>query len=271
MRMDYWWLAYPVLGVFVGLFAGLLGVGGGAIMVPVLTTLFAYQGFSSDVVVHMALGSSMAGIVLTSFASARTHYQHHAVRTDALVPMASGVLFGTFVASFIASLIPSRTLAIFFACFIAYVSLQMFLNLKPKPTRQLPGWLGLGFAGFVIGAVSALVAIGGGTLTVPFLTWCNVPVAHAIGTSAALGIPISITGTIGYVVNGWHDPNLPPFSLGYVYLPAVIGVSATSILTAPIGARWAHRLPVPVLKRILAGVLLLLLAKMLWTLYGGGA
>ena len=137
--------------------------------------------------------------------------------------------------------------------------------------RPLPGRVGLAAAGFVIGAVSALVAIGGGTLTVPFLTWCQVPVTHAIGTSAALGIPISVTGTIGYVINGWNDPNLPPFSLGYLYLPAVIGVSLTSIFTAPIGARWTYRLPVPVLKRIFAGVLLLLLAKMLWTLFGGGA
>jgi uncharacterized membrane protein YfcA len=269
--MDIWWLAYPVLGVFVGLFAGLLGVGGGAIMVPVLTTLFTYQGFSPEVVVHMALGSSMAGIVLTSIASARTHIQHQAVRFDALSPMAAGVLLGTFAASYVASLIESRILAIFFACFIAYVAVQMIMNWKPKAARPLPGQVGLAAAGFVIGAVSALVAIGGGTLTVPFLTWCQVPVTHAIGTSAALGIPISVTGTIGYVVNGWNDPNLPPFSLGYLYLPAVVGVSLTSMLTAPIGARWTHRLPVPVLKRIFAGVLLLLLAKMLWTLFGGGA
>ncbi len=238
-------------------------------MVPVLTTLFAYQGFHADVVVHMALGSSMAGIVLTSFASARAHHGHGAVLTAVLAPMSFGVLFGTFLASFVASQIPSKPLAIFFALFIAYISLQMLFDFKPHPARRLPGKAGLALAGMVIGAVSALVAIGGGTMTVPFLVWSNVPTPQAIGTSAALGIPISLTGTIGYIVNGWSDPHLPPFSLGYVYLPAVIGVSLTSIWFAPVGARLAHRLPVHTLKRIFAFVLLLLLAKMLYTLFSG--
>lgn len=268
--MDAWWFAYPVLGLLVGFFAGLLGVGGGAIMVPVLTTLFTYQGFEPAVVVHLALGSSMAGIVLTSVSSARTHAAHGAVRWNVWRPMAVGVLGGTFAASSLASLIPSRPLALFFAGFIALVAVQLAFNLKPKAVRPLPGAVGLALVGAGIGAVSALVAIGGGTMTVPFLTWCQVPITHAIGISAALGIPIAVTGTIGYLVNGWNDPALPPYALGYLYLPAVVGISATSIFAAPWGARLAHRLPVPVLKRIFALLLLALVTKMLWTLFGAG-
>ncbi|MFC4487077.1 sulfite exporter TauE/SafE family protein [Tepidiphilus baoligensis] len=266
--MDAWWLAYPLLGVVVGLFAGLLGVGGGAIMVPILTSLYTVQGFPAENVVHLALGTSMASIVLTSVSSSRAHHARGAVEWGVVVAMGPGVLVGIFLASFIAAALPSRPLAIFFACFIAYVCVQMLLDIKPKPSRQLPGPWGLATAGAVIGAVSALVAIGGGSLTVPFLTWCNVPAHRAIGTSAALGLPIALAGTVGYLVMGWGHPGLPSYSLGYVYLPAVIGVSAVSYFTAPLGATLAHRLPVRTLKRIFALVLLALLAKMLHALFG---
>ncbi len=266
--MDAWWLAYPLLGAVVGIFAGLLGVGGGAIMVPILTSLYTAQGFPAENVVHLALGTSMASIVLTSVSSSRAHHARGAVEWGVVRTMGPGVIIGIFLASFIAAALPSRPLAIFFACFIAYVCAQMLLDIKPKASRQLPGPWGLAAAGAVIGAVSALVAIGGGSLTVPFLTWCNVPAHRAIGTSAALGLPIALAGAIGYVVMGWGHPGLPPYSLGYVYLPAVIGVSAVSYFTAPLGAALAHRLPVRTLKRIFALVLLALLAKMLHALFG---
>jgi len=267
MSFDVWWLTYLALGAFVGFFAGLLGVGGGGIMVPVLTSLFVAQGFPKDTVVHLALGTSMAAIVLTSLASLRAHHRHGAVRWDVVRHITPGILAGTFAATFIAARVASEPLAIFFACFMAYVSLQMLAHIKPKPSRALPGPLGMSAVGAGIGGVSALVAIGGGSLSVPFMTWCNVKVHNAIGTSAAIGLPIALAGTLGYLVNGWGSAGMPALSLGFIYLPALVLVSAPTLYTAPLGAKMAHRLPVATLKKIFAGVLLLLCAKMLHAIF----
>lgn len=263
MTFDLWWLAYPVLGAVVGFFAGLLGVGGGGIMVPMLTTLFLAQNFPHSQVVHLALGTSMAAIVLTSVSSLRAHHQRGAVRWDIVRRITPGVLLGTFGGTFIASRVDTLPLAIFFAVFMAYVSAQMLLNVKPKPSRDLPGAGGMTLAGGVIGVVSALVAIGGGSLSVPFMTWCNVKVQHAIGTSAAIGLPIAAAGTLGYLINGWNAPDMPAFTLGFIYLPALVLVTLVSMFTAPLGAALAHKLPVPTLRRIFAGMLMVLCAKML--------
>lgn len=267
MDLDLWWLSYPLLGAVVGFFAGLLGVGGGGIMVPVLTTLFVAQDFPRDSVVHIALGTSMAAIVLTSFSSLRAHHKHGAVRWDVVRAITPGILLGTFGATFIASRVDSEPLAIFFACFMAYVALQMLANIKPKPSRELPGPLGMSGVGVGIGGVSALVAIGGGSLSVPFMTWCNVKVHDAIGTSSAIGLPIALAGTVGYLVNGWGAPGMPTYSLGFIYLPALVLISLVSMYTAPLGARLAHRLPVATLKKIFAGVLIVLSLKMLHALF----
>jgi len=263
-----WLAAYLALGAFVGFFAGLLGVGGGGIMVPVLTTMFAAQGFPREHMVHLALGTSMAAIVLTSVSSLRAHHAHGAVRWDIVKGITPGVLLGTFGGTFIASTAPTRPLAIFFGCFMAYVSLQMILNVKPKPSRDLPGKTGLAGVGAGIGLVSALVAIGGGSLSVPFMTWCNVKMQNAIGTSAAIGLPIALAGALGYLINGWNVDGLPSLTLGYVFVPALIAISSVSMFTAPLGAKLAHRLPVATLKKIFAGVLILLSAKMLHTVFG---
>ncbi len=263
MTFNEWWLAYPALGALVGFFAGLLGVGGGGIMVPLLTTLFVAQGFPHEHLVHMALGTSMAAIVMTSVASLRAHDRHGAVLWPVVRFIAPGVLAGTFLGTFIAARVPTRPLAIFFTCFMAYVSVQMLLNIKPKPSRELPGPVGMSGVGVGIGGVSALVAIGGGSLSVPFMTWCNVSVRQAIGTSAAIGLPIAVAGTVGYLINGWGTPGLPDFTVGFVYLPALVLVALVSSFTAPLGARLAHRLPVATLKKVFAAVLILLSAKML--------
>ncbi|NTV09611.1 MAG: sulfite exporter TauE/SafE family protein, partial [Zoogloea sp.] len=195
-----WWLAYLALGGCVGFFAGLLGVGGGGIMVPMLTTLFAAQGFPQTHLVHLALGTSMAAIVLTSIASLRAHHRHGAVLWPVVRAITPGILAGTFGATFIAAGVSTRPLAIFFSCFMAYVATQMLLNIKPKPSRELPRPLTISAVGLGIGGISALVAIGGGSLSVPFMTWCNVKMQNAIGTSAAIGLPIALAGTLGYLV-----------------------------------------------------------------------
>ena len=261
--MTGWLVGYLLLGAVAGFFAGLLGVGGGAIMVPVLALMFAAQNFAEGHLMHLALGTSMAAIIFTSVSSLRAHHRHGAVIWPIVKGIAPGIVVGTLVGAQVAGRLPTRPLAIFFAAFIGYVAVQMMLNIKPKPSRQLPGPVGMFGVGAGIGGVSALAAIGGGTLSVPFMTWCNVPVHHAIGTSAAIGFPIAVAGTVGYLIAGQGASELPPGSLGFVYLPALAATVATSMLAAPLGAKVAHGLPVATVKKIFACVLLLLLAKML--------
>ncbi len=197
-----WVIAYLLLGGAVGFFAGLLGVGGGGIMVPVLTALFLAQQFPAELSVHMALATSMAAIIVTSFSSMRSHQRHGAILWPVVWKLTPAILIGTVAAAYLAAALSSLALAIFFCCFMTYVAIQMLLNIKPKASRQLPGVVGFSGVGLVIGAVSALVAIGGGSLTVPFLTWCNVKIQQAIATSAAVGLPIAISGTLGYFLAG---------------------------------------------------------------------
>ena len=264
--LDYEWvIAFLLLGAFVGFMAGLLGIGGGGIMVPTLTSIFLLQGVPVEKVVHLALGTSMASIIATSLASMRAHHANGGVLWGVAKGMTPGIIAGTFLATFVAKYISSAHLAIFFAVFMGAVAVQMFLNKKPKPSRELAGTTGLLAAGSGIGAISALVSIGGGSLTVPFLTWQNVEIRKAIGTSAAIGLPISIAGTLGYLMNGWANSSPENYTFGFIYLPAVLLISAVSFFTAPIGARMVHRLPVPILKKIFAVLLVLLGLKMLFS------
>lgn len=264
--MQTWLLLYLALGTFTGFFAGLLGIGGGAVMVPALVMLFTAQQFAGAEVMHLALGTSMAAIVFTAISSMRAHHAHQAVRWAIVRQITPGILLGTFFGTLLASQISTRNLAFLFTAFICYVAFQMIANIKPNPHRDMPSPLATSGVGAGIGAFSCLVAIGGGALSVPFMVWCNVPMRHAIGTSAAIGLPIALGGAIGYILNGWQVAGLPEYSLGFVYLPAVACLTLASVLTAPLGARLAHTLPVTTLKRIFAAVLLLLAFKMLYGL-----
>ncbi len=255
--------AFLLLGSFVGFMAGLLGIGGGGIMVPVLTTLFLYQGFPLDSVIHIALGTSMASIILTSLSSLRAHDIKGAVRWTIVKDMSPGIIVGTFLATFLVAYLNTVFLALFFSLFMAYIALQLFLNRQAMPTRSLTNKTGLLLAGAGIGSLSALVSIGGGSLTVPFLSWQNIPLKKAIGTSAAIGLPLSIAGTLGYIFNGWENTSLENGMLGFIYLPAVMLISITSFLMAPYGAKLAHKLPTPILKKAFAILLIILSIKML--------
>jgi uncharacterized membrane protein YfcA len=262
-EMTIWWLAYPLLGVFAGFVAGLFGVGGGLTIVPLLFMLFTAQAFPVEHSMHLALGTSMATIVLTSIASMRAHHAHGAVRWDIVKSFAPGLVIGTLSGSFFATRVPTRPLAMVFTAIVYYASVQMMLDFKPKPHRQLPGAFGMVVAGTLIGIVSSMVAAGGGFLTIPFMVFCNVVIHNAVGTSSALGFPIAVAGTVGYILSGLKTQGLPEYSLGYIYLPAFVGVVTISFLMAPVGARLAHKLPVKQLKRAFGGFLALLATKML--------
>jgi len=264
--MQWWWLAYLVLGLCVGFFAGLLGIGGGIIIVPLLLMIFDMQHFPGDRVLHLALGTSIASIVFTALSTVSAHHRHGTVRWDILRDVTPGVVAGTLLGSFVANAMPSRYLAVFFTAFAFYSAVQMWLNIKPAPTRQLPGWIGMSAAALLVGGISSLIGVGGGFLAIPLLTMCNVPMRNAIGTSAAIGLPLALSGSIGYLYNGLGKDHLPEFSLGYIYLPALAGIVIGTFVTVPWGARAAHSLPVATLKKIFGVVLIVLAAKMLTSL-----
>jgi uncharacterized membrane protein YfcA len=262
------WIAYIVLGLFAGFVAGLLGVGGGLIIVPVLAFIFAAHHFPEQYVMHLALGTSLASIIFTSISSFRAHHQHGAVNWKIWREVTPGIVTGTLLGSVLAAYLSAYFLKVFFVVFVFYVGTQMLLDIKPKALRELPGLPGMFAAGNVIGVVSSLVGIGGGTLSVPFMTWCNIKLHQAIGTSAAIGLPIAVAGAVGYIANGLAvSGKLPPHSLGFVYLPALAAIVVASILTAPLGAKLAHRLPVKKLKKIFAFLLFTLGIRMAWSLF----
>lgn len=254
------------MGLFAGFFAGLLGVGGGLILVSLMVIAFNAQGFPPDRVMHLALGTSMATIVFTSFKSARSHHSHGAVRWDIVRNTALGLVAGTIGGTAVAEMLRSRWLAMVFTAFVVYSAVNMFLDLKPRPSRQLPGPAGLQAAAAGVGAMSALVGAGGGFVSIPLMSLCNVPMRQCVGTSAALGLPIALAGVAGFLWTGWDKDHLPALSAGYVYLPALAGIVAGTFITVPVGAKLAHTLPVPKLKRVFAVVLTVMALKMLWGL-----
>ena len=260
--------AYFLLGLLVGFMAGLLGVGGGAIMVPVFAMLFVLQGVATpENVMHLSLGTSMATIIFTSFASLRAHARKNNVQTDMAVRISLGVLAGTFAATFVASYANGVYLALFFSAFMIYVAVKMFRKQAYLHNPVPHGTVGNVLSGALIGAVSALVSIGGGSLSVPYLMHQNFHIKRAIGTSAAIGFPIALSGTLGYLVNGWSHTDWPHYIVGFIYLPAVAAVALGSALTAPLGVKYATTLPVDTLKKIFGVLAVILSIKMLTTVF----
>lgn len=249
------WLAYLAIGLVVGFAAGLLGIGGGVVLVPFLVLVFNAHGVPSQHVLHVALGTALLAMVLTSLSSMRAHHAHGAVDWPIARAMSPGMLAGSFLAALLAGWIPTRPLAVMFTALVFYAATSILLDLKPSAARDLPGPAGLFAAGAAIGGVASLLAAGGAFMTIPFLAWCRVPLRRAIGTAAANGLPIAIAGSAGYIIQGWHAQGLPAWSLGYVYLPAFALVASTSTLAAPLGARLAHRLPVKRLRTLFAVLL----------------
>ena len=253
-----------VLGLVTGFLAGLLGIGGGMIMVPFISAILSGRGVEPGLAVKMAIATSMATIIFTSVSSVRAHHQKGAVRWDIVKGLAPGIVLGAMVASLgVFALLKGAALYFVFAAFVAFSGSQMFLDKKPAPTRQLPGTPGLLGAGGVIGFLSGLVGAGGGFVSVPFMTWCNVAIHNAVATSAALGFPIALANVVGYVIAGQRLEGLPPYAFGYLWLPALVVIASCSVLMAPLGAKAAHALPVRKLKRVFALVLFVLAGYML--------
>ncbi|WIE50293.1 sulfite exporter TauE/SafE family protein [Pseudomonas sp. GM17] len=248
-------LLYLLLGACAGILAGLFGVGGGIIIVPVLVFSFTLQGFDPSILTHLAVGTSLATIIFTSVNAVREHQRRGAVRWPIFAWMTLGILLGAGVGALTAEAISGPNLQKIIGVFALVVALQMTLDLRPKASRDVPGKLGLTLAGSVIGWASAIFGIGGGSLTVPFLTWRSVPMQQAVATSSACGLPIAVASAISFMILGWHDPSLPAHSLGFVYLPALLGIALTSMVFARFGARLAHRLSARLLKRLFACLL----------------
>jgi uncharacterized protein len=255
-------IVFLFLGSVVGILAGLLGIGGGGIMVPALVSIFIYQGVPKEAVMHLALGTTVACIILTSLSSMRSHSQNGAVNWTLVKPMSVGIVIGTFSATFLTAYLSSKVLALFFAVFMAYVAVQMFIKKQTQHYARDIKKSELRVVSLCIGGISALVSIGGGSLTVPYLTWRGVNIKNAIGTSSALGFYISLAGTFGYFINGILNQAHGDAMGGYIYWPALLLVSITSYLTAPYGAKLTQKLPVQTLKKIFGILLMTLSLKM---------
>lgn len=259
--MEYL-IYYFLLGTVAGTLAGMLGIGGGLIIVPVMAWLLTQQDIAPDHIMHIAIGTSLATILLTANSSVWAHHKRGAVRWDVIKRMFPGLLLGTLIGSWLATVVSSDALKTIFGVFEILIALQMLFSRQPAAHRELPGTIGLTSSGGIIGSLATLLGMGGGAFAVPWFMWCNVDAKKAIATGAAIGLPIAFFGSIGYIVGGLGADNLPQYSTGYIYWPAFVGIVAASILFAPLGARLAHSLPSKTLKRIFSVVLLIIGIKM---------
>ncbi len=256
-------LIYLLVGAFAGTTAGLLGLGGGVVVVPALYMVFSAQGMSNELIMHMAVGTSLATIVFTSVSSIYTHHQHGAVQWSLVRYLAPGIIVGVILGSLLADAMNSDTLRMIFGLFELAVAAQMLFSLIPNARMGMPGWFTFSAAGGVTGGVSALMGIGGGSVMVPFLSWCGLNMRLAVATSAACGFPIALFGAGSFILLGREGNEGLTWALGYVYLPALLGILLASMLFARLSAHLAHRLPLLLLKRIFALFLFVVGVKML--------
>ncbi len=257
---------FLLTGAIVGLLAGLLGVGGGLLVVPILLYLLPQLGIDPSQVTHIAVATSLATIVFTSIASVKAHNRQSTVVWWLFRAMTPGIILGGITGSIAARFIDSGNLKIIFGVFALLIATQMIIKFKPPAKIREPGKLRLFLSGGLIGAFSTLVGIGGGSITVPYLMFWNTKMARAVGTSAAIGLPLSVAGTSGFIISGWGQPSLPDWSLGYVFLPAFLGIVMVSSFTAPIGARLASKISGKLLSRVFASFLIVVGLDILLTL-----
>jgi uncharacterized membrane protein YfcA len=256
-------LIYLALGMFAGILAGMLGVGGGIVVVPALLWIFKHQGFEGEIITHLAIGTSLSAIVFTSLSAIWAQHKRAAIDWAVVRQLAPATLLGGLISGYLAGFVGGATLKMAFSIFLLLVSIQLLANWQVSPHWKIPGRMGLWLAGLAIGSISAMMGIGGGTITVPFLHACNVEMRRAIAISTTLGFPIALFGGAGFVLTGWGHPGLPPGSLGYLFLPALLAITVPAILTAPLGVRLAHHLPVKALKRVFGAIVLVVSIRLL--------
>ena len=243
-------LVYLLLGVVAGVLAGLFGIGGGLIIVPALIFSFKFQGLPPDVLTHMAVATSLATIVVTSLSSARAHHNKGAVQWPVFISLSVGLLGGALLGVYTAVNLSGHLLQKLLGVFALLVSVKMWFGFKVPEGVRVPAKPVLVVAGVVIGSVSGMFGIGGGTLSVPFLRRISLSMQQAVGTSAACSVPIAMMGSLSNIVLGSDNPALPAFTTGYIYWPAFIGIVLTSVLSARLGARLAHGLPAEKLQKM---------------------
>jgi len=259
-------LASLGIGLLAGLLAGLFGIGGGLVIVPALAFLFKANGFPADMILLMAIATSLATIIFTAISSILAHHRLGSVLWPYVWRLGPFIVVGSAAGAVVAELISAVALRYVLIAFLCYAGLLLAWPSKPKSNLNVakpPLWLDY-IVALLIGIMSAIVGIGGGTLTVPYLVFAQVPMRNAVAVSSACGLPIAVAGTLSYAVLGWDVADLPAGSLGYVYLPAFAGIGLTSILTAPIGAKLASQLPAATLKRYFSLLLWLMALKLVW-------
>jgi hypothetical protein len=257
-------LVYLLVGSAAGLLAGLFGIGGGLVIVPVLVITYGLMGISETVLTHMALATSLTTIIFTSLSSVKEHHNHGAVDWTLVRWIGSGIVVGTALGVFLLAGVAGAQLQIAIGIFALLMAAKMVLDINPTAARIAPKGPGLLASGGLIGFGSAWFGIGGGSFTVPFLTWVNVPMKRAVATAAACGLPIALTGAVSNVVTGWGHAELPEWTTGFVYWPAVLGIALTSVPCAKVGAKLAHKLDAKMLKRGFALLLLIVGLKFLF-------
>ena len=262
--MAYIILSYFLIGAFAGTMSGLLGIGGGMVVVPGLVFMFAIMKMPSSIIMHMAIGTSLAVMVITTTRALMAHLRYRIKFWSIYRRIAPGVILGTIIGAFLAHFLHSQVLKIVFAVYVLLVALKMLLERKPNPRRQLPGPVGMSLTGVVIGTKSGLLGLGGGSISIPFLIFCNVAMRTAVVVTLAIGVTIAIVGSTSFAISGLYATGLPDWSTGYIHWPAWAFVAAGSLLFAPIGAKLSHRLPAPILKRVFALFLLLVAVQLLF-------
>ncbi len=258
---------YLLCGATAGFLSGLIGIGGGLVVVPLLNMIFRLHGdIAPGMIMHLAIGTSLSSILFTAVSSTRSHARRGSVRWDYVKGLAPAIVLGSVCAAWLASRLSTGGLRGFFVVFLLCIATQMLFDLYPRPRSSMPGRCALAGAGFTIGGVSSLVGLGGGSMSVPFLRWCGVDMRQAVGTSAALSWPIAVAGTLGFIAVGWGEPGLPGDALGYIHLPATVGIACSSVFFAPLGVRVAHTVSVPALRKFFAVFLYVTACEMLWNL-----
>lgn len=251
-----------ILGAIVGVLAGLLGIGGGLIIVPALLYLLPLEGVSQDVLMPMAIATSLAAIIITSSSAAFAHYKKGNIDFSIAFKIMKSIVVGALLGAFVAEWLSFHHLSFFFAAIVVLLALKMLFRFRIEGGNTLPPTLGIYAIGLITGIIASLMGIGGGAILVPILTYYALPLRHAMGLASLCGVCVAFFGSLGFVITGFNQENLPQWSFGYIYLPALLGIIATSFICAPLGVKLAHKLPVKQLQKYFALFLLFVAGKM---------